>query len=71
MSLVLEPDFFSNRPFEVKLFQAVHHYSVDIAHGFVLLFGISTKALPAWDSRTRWNNLSSGVAVDLTEVQEI
>ena len=36
-SLVLEPDFFSNRPFEVKLFQAVHHYSVDVAHGLVLL----------------------------------
>ena len=31
--------------------------SVDVAHGLVLLFGIGTKALPSWDSRTRWNNL--------------
>jgi hypothetical protein len=26
----------------------------------VLLFGIGTKALPSWDSRTRWNNLRGG-----------
>src|SRR5260370_38534762 len=25
--------------------------------------GIGTKALPLWDSRTRWNNLSIGLAV--------
>ena len=31
--------------------------SVDVARGLVLLFGIGTKALPSWDSRTRWNNL--------------
>ena len=42
---------FSNRPFGVKRFQTIHHYSVDVAHGLVLLFGIGTKALPAWDSR--------------------
>ena len=30
---------FSNRPFGVKRFQAIHHYSVDVAHGLVLLFG--------------------------------
>ena len=54
---------FSNRPFGVKHFQTIHHYGVDVAHGLVLLFGIGTKALPSWDSRTRWNNLSVGLAV--------
>ena len=54
---------FSNRPFEVKHFQTIHHRSVDVAHGLALLFGIGTKALPAWDSKTRWNNLMSGVAI--------
>ncbi|MFZ0054302.1 MAG: hypothetical protein WAL09_05745, partial [Pseudolabrys sp.] len=54
---------FSNRPFGVKRFQAIHHYSVDVAHGLVLLYGIGTKALPSWDSRTRRNNLFGGLAV--------
>jgi len=54
---------FSNRPFEVKRFQTIHHDSVDIAHGLVLLFGLGTKALPSWDSRIRWNNLYRGLAV--------
>jgi hypothetical protein len=36
---------FSNRPFGVKRFQAIHHSSVDVAHGLVLLFGLGTKAL--------------------------
>jgi hypothetical protein len=31
--------------------------------GLVLLFGISTTALPSWVSRTRWNNLKNGLAV--------
>ena len=35
----------------------------DVAHGLALLFGIGTKALPSWDSKTRWNNLSRGLAV--------
>ena len=48
---------FSNRPFGVKHFQTIHHYSVDVARGLALLFGIGTEALPAWDSKTRWNNL--------------
>ena len=39
---------FSNRPFGVKRFQTIHYYSVDVARGFVLLFGIGTKALPLW-----------------------
>ena len=48
---------FSNRPFGVKRFQTIRHHSVDVARGLVLLFGIGTKALPSWDSKTRWNNL--------------
>jgi hypothetical protein len=57
---------FSNRPFEVKHFQTIHHCSVDVAHGLALLFGIGTKALPLWDSRTRRNNLWVGFAVTPT-----
>src|ERR1039457_288279 len=57
---------FSNRPFGVKHFQTIHHCSVDVAHGLVLLFGIGTKALPLWGSRTRRNNLWVGVAVTPT-----
>ena len=57
---------FSNRPFGVKRFQTIHRTSVDVAHGLVLLFGIGTKALPSWDSKTRWNNLSRGLAVKRT-----
>ena len=29
----------------------------------MLLFGIGAKALPLWDSKTRWNNLWGGLAV--------
>ena len=57
---------FSNRPFGVKLLQAIHRCSVDVAHRLVLLFGIGTKALPSWDSKTRWNNLWGGLAVRRT-----
>ena len=57
---------FSNRPFGVKRFQTIHHCSVDVAHGLVLLFGIGTKALPSWDSKTRRNNLLGGLAVSRT-----
>src|ERR1035437_3775355 len=56
---------FSNRPFEVKHFQTIHHCSVDVAHGLALLFGIGTNALPLWDSRTRRNNLWVGLWVGL------
>jgi hypothetical protein len=52
---------FSNRPVGVKHFQTIHHCSVDVAHGLVLLFGIGTKAVPSWDSRTRRNNLLGGL----------
>src|ERR1017187_2563172 len=58
--------FFSNRPFGVKHFQTIHHCSVDVAHGLALLFGIGTKALPLWDSRTRRNNLWVGLTVTPT-----
>jgi len=57
---------FSNRPFGVKHFQTIHHFSVDVARGLALLFGLGTKALPSWDSRTRWNNLCHGLAVRRT-----
>src|SRR6202165_2140512 len=57
---------FSNRPFGVKNFQTIHHCSIDVAHGLSLLFGIGTKALPLWDSRTRRNNLMGGLTVSVT-----
>ena len=57
---------FSNRPVGVKRFQTIHYCSVDVARGLVLLFGIGTKALPVWDSKTRWNNLWGGLAVRTT-----
>jgi hypothetical protein len=57
---------FSNRPFGVKRFQTIHRYGVDVARGLVLLFGIGTKALPSWDSKARWNNLSVGLTVRVT-----
>src|SRR6202040_3728822 len=56
---------FSNRPFGVKHFQTIHRCGVNVAHGLALLFGIGTKALPVWDSRTRWNNLCGGLIVRL------
>src|SRR5207248_4481647 len=40
--------------------------SVDVAHGLSLLFGLGTKALPSWDSKTRRNNLSVDLAVNVT-----
>src|SRR3977135_390807 len=61
-----DPGRFSNRPFGVKRFQTIHHSGVDVARGLVLLFGIGTRALPSWDSRTRRNNLSGGLAVRRT-----
>jgi hypothetical protein len=61
---------FSNRPFRVKHFQTIHHYSVDVARGLVLLFGIGTKALPSWDSRTRWKqSFQAALPSDERQVQ--
>ena len=60
---------FSNRPFGVKRFQTIHHHSFDVARGLVLLFGIGARALPSWDSKTRWNNLYRGLTVDGQQVQ--
>ena len=54
---------FSNRPVWVKRFQTIHRLGVDVAHGLALLFGIGTRALPSWGSRTRRNNLLGGLAV--------
>ena len=65
--LVVRPSCrFSNRPFGVKHFQAIHHHSVDVARGLVLLFGIGARALPLWDSKTRRNNLLGGLTVRVT-----
>jgi hypothetical protein len=47
-------------------FSTIRHRSVDVSHGLALLFGIGTKALPPWDSKTRWNNLCLGLAVRRT-----
>ena len=55
-------DGFSNRPVGVKRLQAIHYCSVDVARRLVLLSGIGTKALPSWDSKTRWNDLLGGLA---------
>ena len=60
---------FSNRPFGVKHFQTFHQHSVDVARGLVLLFGIGTRALPSWDSRTRRNNLLVGLTVKERQIQ--
>jgi hypothetical protein len=57
---------FSNRPVEVKHFQAIHRCGVDVSHGLALLYGIGTWALPSWDPRTRRNNLCRGIAVSRT-----
>ena len=59
---------FSNRPSGSSTFQAIHHStpSVDVAHGLALLFGLGTKALPSWDSKTRRNNLSGDLAGNVT-----
>jgi hypothetical protein len=57
---------YSNRPFGVKHFQTIRRCSIDVAHGLAILFGIGTRALPSWDSRTRRNNLSGGLAVRRT-----
>jgi len=61
--VALQPVRFSNRSVGVKHFQTIHHHSVDVAHGLALLFGIGTKALPPWGSKTRWINLMVGLAV--------
>jgi hypothetical protein len=57
---------FSNRPAGSSVFQAIHQLQCDVAHGLALLFGLGAKALPSWDSKTRWNNLLGGLAVSMT-----
>ena len=57
---------FSNRPSGSSTFRPSTNSSVDVAHGLALLFGLGTKALPSWDSKTRWNNLNSDLAVNVT-----
>src|SRR5882724_2003433 len=69
MAQALSQDHFSNRPFGVKRFQTIHHCGVGVARGLVLLFGIGARALPVWDSKTRRNNLSGGLAVSRRQNQ--
>jgi|SRR5664279_5473390 len=57
---------FSNRPFRVKHFQAIHHCSVDVLAGSCFSSESAPGALPVWDSKTRRNNLLGGLAVRLT-----
>ena len=57
---------FSNRPVGVKRYQTIHDCGVDVTRGLVLLFGIGSKAVPSWDSRTRWSNLMGGLTVRRT-----
>src|SRR5882724_6124849 len=57
---------FYNRPFRVKRFQTTHDCGVNVARGLALLSGLGTKALPSWVSKTRWNNLSGDLAVNVT-----
>ncbi|MFY9899338.1 MAG: hypothetical protein WAK67_16290, partial [Xanthobacteraceae bacterium] len=66
MVIALSDVRFSNRLFGDKHFQTVRRCSVDVTHGLVLLFGIGTKALPSWDSKTRWSDLLVGLAVRRT-----
>ncbi len=49
-------------------YQTIHRCSVDVSRGLALLFGLGTKALPSWESRTRWNNLYRGLAIKQTTV---
>ena len=60
---------FSNRPFGVKHFQTIRRCSVDVAHRLALLFGIGTKALPSWDTRTGGAILAAALPSDERQVQ--
>src|SRR5437899_3564206 len=46
--------------------QALSGHPPNVARGLSLLFGLGTKALPSWDSKTRWNNLLGDLAVNVT-----
>ena len=63
---MFEPKATASHLDSTKRFQAIHDGSVDVTRGLALLFGIGTKALPSWDSKTRWNNLLGGLAVNVT-----
>src|SRR5262249_44448898 len=39
-----------------------------VARGLALLFGLGTKALPSWDSKTRWNNLLGDLGFDPAQI---
>ena len=42
-------------------FQTIHHYTVDVARGLALVFGIGTEALPEWDAVGRCVSLPAVV----------
>src|SRR5207245_9365549 len=52
--------------FRCKHFHTTHCCGVNVPRGLSLLFGLGTKALPSWDSKTRWNNLLGDLAVNVT-----
>jgi hypothetical protein len=63
MITVFDDVRFSDRPIGAKRFQAVQRCSVDADRGLALLYRLGTNALPAWGSKTRWNNLSVGLGL--------
>ena len=63
---------FSNRPFRVKRFQTNHHhYSVDVAHGLVLLFGIGTRPFHHGSRRRGGTIYRAALPLDERQVQAI
>jgi hypothetical protein len=54
-----EPD---NAQTQRREYRDIDHCINHVTHGLVLLFGIGTRVLPSWDSKTRWINLSDGLA---------
>ena len=65
-------DRFSNRPFRVKRFQTNHHhYSVDVAHGLVLLFGIGTMPFHHGSRRRGGTIYRAALPLDERQVQAI
>ena len=54
---------FSNRPFGVKHFQTIRRAVSMSLTGSCFSSESAPRALPSWDSRTRWNNLCRGLTV--------
>ena len=62
---------FSNRPFGVKRFQTIRRYSVDVAHGLVLLFGIGTRPFHHGSRRRGGTIYQAALPLDERQVQAI